>query len=437
MLTANPLLMPGNKVRFADYEVDFVTRELRKRGTRIELQPKPFRVLELLIHRAGEFVTHEELYRNLWPDSHVEFNRSLYTAVNSLRQALEQTHGGGRFIETRAGLGYRFCAPLEKAAGFDYAAGSRDAYQDCVRGRYLLDRQTEDDVHKAIALFNAALSDDHCLSLAHAGLADAYCHLALLGSVPAQKLAESARVSANIALKRNPDLIEAYVASARVKGIFDWDWETAEALIKDALLINESSSLAQIEWARLLLSRGRLTDALEICRGAVASDPVSIPANLQLAACLYGLRDYRGCVEQCWKVLAILPAFAPFQFFLAAAYEQLGMYEESLIEFESTQTNLGYEASCISARGHVYGAAGMRSHAERMKVELSALAQRRHVSPVAKALVELGLQNEKASLAFVKQALEERDPALLSAKADPRFEGLIEFPSIRAPGLSV
>lgn len=100
-------------VRFGVFEVDFQLRELRKRGLRIRVQEKPFRVLELLLERPGEIVPRAELRDRLWPDTFVGFERSLNTAVNSLRCALGDCAANPRFIETRARQGYRFIFPLE------------------------------------------------------------------------------------------------------------------------------------------------------------------------------------------------------------------------------------------------------------------------------------------------------------------------------------
>ena len=58
-----------------------------------------------------------ELAQRLWPDLHVNFDRSLNTAVNALRQALGDSRQNPRFIETRSGLGYRFIAPVEDWLG--------------------------------------------------------------------------------------------------------------------------------------------------------------------------------------------------------------------------------------------------------------------------------------------------------------------------------
>jgi DNA-binding winged helix-turn-helix (wHTH) protein len=101
--------------RFGNFELDLRARELRKDGLRLKLDAKPFRVLELLVERAGELVTRKDLRERLWPDSFVEFDRGINTAMNRLRQTLGDTSGRRRYIETRFGLGYRFVAPVNPA----------------------------------------------------------------------------------------------------------------------------------------------------------------------------------------------------------------------------------------------------------------------------------------------------------------------------------
>ncbi len=100
-------------VRFAAFEFNLGTGELRKHGLRINLQGQPIGVLAMLIERAGDVVTREELQNGLWPaDTHVDFEHSLNAAIKRLRAALGDSAGAPRFVETLPRQGYRFIAPL-------------------------------------------------------------------------------------------------------------------------------------------------------------------------------------------------------------------------------------------------------------------------------------------------------------------------------------
>jgi DNA-binding winged helix-turn-helix (wHTH) protein len=101
-------------IRFGVFQVDLAAGELRKSGMRLRLQGQPFQVLALLLERAGDVVTREELQQKLWPsDTFVDFDHSLNTAINKVREALGDSASSPRYVETLARKGYRFIAPLQ------------------------------------------------------------------------------------------------------------------------------------------------------------------------------------------------------------------------------------------------------------------------------------------------------------------------------------
>ncbi|PYU52857.1 MAG: hypothetical protein DMG48_06210 [Acidobacteria bacterium] len=109
---------PPAILRFGVFEVDVRSGELRRQGVRIKLQEQPFHVLAVLLQRPSEVVTREELRNQNWPaDTFVDFDNSLNTAINKLREALGDSADSPRFIETLPRRGYRFIAPVTSADG--------------------------------------------------------------------------------------------------------------------------------------------------------------------------------------------------------------------------------------------------------------------------------------------------------------------------------
>jgi TolB-like protein/DNA-binding winged helix-turn-helix (wHTH) protein len=112
--------------RFGDFEANVAEGELRRGGFRVRVQDLPFRLLVALAERPGQVVTREELQRILWPTEHYgDFAHRLGGALNRLREALGDSAGRPRVIETVPRRGYRFCAPVEriplKGSAFDLA----------------------------------------------------------------------------------------------------------------------------------------------------------------------------------------------------------------------------------------------------------------------------------------------------------------------------
>jgi DNA-binding winged helix-turn-helix (wHTH) protein len=104
-------------VRFGVFEVDLRAGELRKNGSKRKLAGQPFHVLAILLERPGEVVTREELQKRLWPDTFVDVDHNLNTAINKIREVLGDAAENPRFVETLPRRGYRFVAPVDVGAG--------------------------------------------------------------------------------------------------------------------------------------------------------------------------------------------------------------------------------------------------------------------------------------------------------------------------------
>ena len=101
-------------LRFATFAADVRAGELRRQGKRVKLQEQPFQVLVVLLQRAGNVVTREELRSQIWSeDTFVDFDNSLNTAINRIREALGDSADNPRFIETLPRRGYRFIGDVD------------------------------------------------------------------------------------------------------------------------------------------------------------------------------------------------------------------------------------------------------------------------------------------------------------------------------------
>jgi len=104
-------------VIFGDYELDCRTGELQRNGTTVRLQPQPAKLLSILVSRAGEVVTREELAEAVWgPDTYVDFEHGLNFAIRKIRRVLQDDSENPRYLETVPKRGYRFIAAVADSA---------------------------------------------------------------------------------------------------------------------------------------------------------------------------------------------------------------------------------------------------------------------------------------------------------------------------------
>jgi DNA-binding winged helix-turn-helix (wHTH) protein len=135
--------------RFGVFEADAATGELRRQGVRVKLNAQSFQVLVMLLERPGQLLTREEIARELWPgDTFVDYEHGLNSAVNRIREALGDTAGNSRFVETLPRRGYRFISPVSTcgaadapsepvAAGLDAAGADGPESDPGLLGRFL------------------------------------------------------------------------------------------------------------------------------------------------------------------------------------------------------------------------------------------------------------------------------------------------------------
>ena len=105
---------PANRFHFGEFELDTSAGELRRNGDRLRIQPQPYRLLTLLVRRAGELVTRDEIRQELWKDgTFVDFEQSVNFCVSQIREVLKDSADRPLYVQTVPKRGYRFIAPVE------------------------------------------------------------------------------------------------------------------------------------------------------------------------------------------------------------------------------------------------------------------------------------------------------------------------------------
>jgi DNA-binding winged helix-turn-helix (wHTH) protein/TolB-like protein len=114
--------------RFGTFEFDDRSALLMRGGRPVALEPQPARALALLLTRAGDVVTRDELRAHLWGnDTHVDYDRGLAYSIGQLRAALGDSADNPRFVQTLPRRGFKFIAPVEVVENEDEASASGSA----------------------------------------------------------------------------------------------------------------------------------------------------------------------------------------------------------------------------------------------------------------------------------------------------------------------
>ena len=156
-----------DRVRLGAFEVDLRAGELSDGQCTICLQEQPLAVLRMLVERAGEIVTRDELKRKLWPnDTVVDFDHGINAAIRRLRQALGDSAEQPKYLATIARRGYRLLVPVERVP----ASANRDPQSEDTGFAFSLDRATVSQTEaKTANLIGKKVSHYRVLSVLGAG----------------------------------------------------------------------------------------------------------------------------------------------------------------------------------------------------------------------------------------------------------------------------
>jgi len=312
--------------------------------------------------------------------------------------------------------------PEERARLAATPSASPVAYEEYLLGRHLLWKFIEEDRVRAIEHFNRAIALDPKYAAPYAALAHAWWMRGVLGPLSLKEVAAPAREAALAALARDERNVEAYAALAYVQGMFDWDWNRAQAIIQRAVTLEPNSVDARYVHALLLMAMNRLDEAVSEIDYAARLDPLSAQVQSTYGRVLYRARRFDEARARLDRALELEPRNAQAYGRLAEVHEQLGRYDDAIELLNKLDALSGLPATQFAiARARILARAGRTNEARKLLADVPPQSPRR-------AEVFAALGENDAAFASLFRALDQRDSWLLFIKSDPIFDGLHRDP---------
>ena len=299
-----------------------------------------------------------------------------------------------------------------------------EAHQLYLKGRYVWNRRTATTLQRAAAYFQQAIDKDPGYALAWAGLADCYGLYSFYGALSPAEAFPKAKEAAAKALEIDDTLAEAHASLVWIKGQYDWDWPGVEREFKRTIELNPNYATVYNWYARDLEAMGRLDEALAVGKRAEEMEPLSPVISTGVGRSLYVARQYDQAIEQLRRVVDTDANFALAHLVLGWAYEQKGMFEEAIAEFQMGSSLSGGDPRMIGALGHAYAVSGRKERAQNVLAELKQQSKRRYVPPFEIAVVYIGLGEKELTFEWLERAYRDHSPWLIWLKVDPRFDSL-------------
>jgi tetratricopeptide (TPR) repeat protein len=228
--------------------------------------------------------------------------------------------------------------------------------------------------------------------------------------------------------------------------MYDWDWHGAEALFRKSLAAQPANDFSMHMYAMFaLLPLARIEEALRMLDEARRIDPLSLFVSASRAAALLMARRNSEAEAEYRSALELDPDFWRAAVGLGRCLEARGRYDEAIACFEHAKNISEGVASAVGSLGRAYALIGQTSEAWRLMEELDGRAQHRYVSAYGRALIFLGLEDDRV-FDWLERACNERagwlmylatDPRFDQLRGDPRFQSILQrlhLPMLAYPG---
>jgi TolB-like protein/Tfp pilus assembly protein PilF len=282
---------------------------------------------------------------------------------------------------------------------------SMEAYELYLKGRSLLIRFTTSSMERAIGYFERALAADPSYALAHASIAIAYTELCETGTIAPDVARPPAAAAVAAALRHDPASSEAHTAAGRLRSLWEFDWEGAEAAFRRAVELSPSNADAYDFYGRMCHSVGRFEEALALIRRAQQLDPLA--HSTDVANALLRAGRYDEAAVDAARAVEFEPQHARARATLGWAFIKQGKADEGLAELEHAVELEPETVQWLAQLGQARAITGDPAAAREILRQLERRAATGYVSPYHLAFVYTGLGEHERAIDLLEQAVRE------------------------------
>lgn len=299
-----------------------------------------------------------------------------------------------------------------------------EAYELYLKGRFQMNRLTDDGFLKGRDYFQQAVERDPNYALAHAALADAYVALGGWNVTTPHESFPKAREAATRALQLDPNLAEPHASLAMVSFAFDWDRKTAEEEFKRALDLNPNYPDAHQLYSYYLTAMRRFDESLAQMQRARELDPASLSKVSGIGEILNFMGRTDEAIRQYEKALEMDPNSGFAHWALGNVYVHKRMYDQAIAYYQKAIPLSGSSPDEPASLAYAYAKSGKRKQALQTIEELIKRSEHSYVPSTLIAATYAALGDKDEAFKWLHKAVEQRDGILTFINVDPVFEDL-------------
>lgn len=396
-------------IRLGPFRINLASTRLQRDGIELELRPRAFRALMVLIRNPGRLVEYEQMIREAWDGVHVS-KHTVAVTIGEIKQALSEY---GSWIHCQPKFGYRLEIPQSEVL--------------VRRAWHYWNQYTRLGYRNALRCFEEAAAIDSGDFRVWEGISGTHLMLASFVLQAPRELTRPFWESYERAVALCGETWELRLNAAYARLVFNHDLVAAERELVQLQHERPNSAHVYIRLAMVYLAGQRLDEARALLPPALAADALLAP--LFFVGCLLRLyrREFEAAVEWAEGNLDLHPGSQVGRSHYAEALEFTGRIEEARTQYALT-TARSDSPIALALQGRFLAKAGPRAEAIRILNELRLLRQSEYVDAYQMALLLEALGQREEAFQELERALEENSYTLLFLKVDAKADGLRSDP---------
>jgi DNA-binding winged helix-turn-helix (wHTH) protein/tetratricopeptide (TPR) repeat protein len=419
--------------KFRDCVFDVRERRFEKCGEVLKMTSKTLDILTLLVEKAGEVVTKDELLGKVWSGTLVE-EGNLSVHISKLRRVLEDG-AGERYIETISGTGYRFIPSVDQSENgtspnghttgpYDHLGRDSEAIRYYLKGRYFFEKLTIPSIHKAIIYFEKASAHDPENVYACADLIESYRFLYGLDSISHKAASNKITSLLEVLSGLNQDIDVVHLIYGNVAMFMEWSFDEAEKHLLRALSVNpSSSSSAQYRYTQLLVFKQKFSQAIKELRRMIQVDSYSLRSYLRIGKLFYWMGYFENALIYTSDAIELEPDHFETLIIHGAVLAELGRYSDALNALRKS-LDQHFDVEALGLIGYINGLLREKTEAHRVIGEIEDAAPVKNSYLIYISRIHFALGENDVGYTLLEKWVDRKGSDLIGLNVDPRWNSV-------------
>lgn len=309
-----------------------------------------------------------------------------------------------------------------------------EAYQLYLKARFYTNQWTIEAFQLAIDIYKEAIELDPNFALPYAGLADLYSAMGALTMMPINEASQKAQNYVALALEKNPDLPECFVARANYLFWYKWEFKEAHTWLQKALEVSPGNAEARGFLGLYKAFAGEIEEGERLIRVALRQDPYSLQLHYGMCAIHQIQNDLDGVLREADEVLRLNADFWQAKMMKGYVAYRRGQYELALQYFDQLGDipavkvgKAGWQAVCYQQMGQLEKAEVS------IQKNLQHLVENPQIPCLAYTMVlyHMNANQDDVAIQYLEHAIRKNASDFVFIHVDPTFKPLHKHPGFK------